>query len=179
MEKKKIYEIPLLSMEIGDHTYSFELDDKFFEENESDQITKGDLKVIVTVDKKYSFYEMTLKIDGTVELSCDRCLADFNQHIKNEEKIIVKVTEHPKEDEAELIYIHPDTSNLYLNDILYDMIHLQIPIVNNCDQSVINGVRVECDQAFLDKYLVTSEFNEDDNDDDIETTSPFDHITID
>ena len=59
------------------------------------------------------------------------------------------------------------------------MIHLQIPIVNNCDQSVINGVRVECDQAFLDKYLVTSEFNEDDNDDDIETTSPFDHITID
>ena len=77
--------------------FDFEIDDLFFDSLEYSDIKKGSLKAKVYLNKKSTFLELDFKIDGYVELICDRCLDEYKQPVSYEGKLYVKFSE--KEDE--------------------------------------------------------------------------------
>ncbi|MEA4903496.1 MAG: DUF177 domain-containing protein, partial [Petrimonas sp.] len=57
MAKFSLYNIPLKNLSQGKHTYEYELDRKFFEAIDGDEVKKGNVKVVLTVKKTSSTYE--------------------------------------------------------------------------------------------------------------------------
>ena len=68
------YNIIFKSLEVGNHTFEYELDNDFFKSLDNSEIEEGKLNAVVTVQKHEENAQLTLQITGTVQIPCDRCL---------------------------------------------------------------------------------------------------------
>ncbi len=73
-EMSGFYNIPISGLREGKHTYDFGISREFFEQFEESEVKEGNLVVKVEADKRSSHVDLTIRIEGTVSLSCDRCL---------------------------------------------------------------------------------------------------------
>ncbi|HEX2974314.1 MAG TPA: DUF177 domain-containing protein, partial [Bacteroidales bacterium] len=72
------YIIPLSGLKEGLHEFDFEIDRKFFEKIEESEVKEGKLLADVTVEKRSTHADLSVRINGTVGVSCDRCLDTFD-----------------------------------------------------------------------------------------------------
>lgn len=150
----KKYEIAFVGLKNKVHHFEFEVDQAFFEEFENCPIKKGDLKLDLFFDKKDSFFILDFQANGIVSLACDRCLEDFDYEMIFDFKIIVKFEERDDKigDEEDVVYLSKTETHLYLKEIIYDYILINIPIqvVHPKDK---NG-NDTCNPAVLEKLNV-------------------------
>ncbi len=69
-----LYTIPVSGLKEGRHCFDFEIDKEFFDQFEESEVKEGTLIAIVEADKRSSHIDLSIRIDGTVRISCDRCL---------------------------------------------------------------------------------------------------------
>lgn len=150
----KKYEIAFVGLKNKVHQLEFEVDRTFFEEFENCPIEKGDLKIDVFFDKKDSFFILDFQVNGIVSLACDRCLEYFDYEMIFDFKIIVKFEERDDKigDEEDVIYLSKTETHLYLKEVIYDYILINIPIqvVHPKDKEGIDT----CNPAVLEKLNV-------------------------
>ncbi|HPR62558.1 MAG TPA: DUF177 domain-containing protein, partial [Prolixibacteraceae bacterium] len=84
------YEIAFKGLKEGSHRFEYEIDDRFFENIESSLVNKGKLKAKVDLQKQSNLLIIEMRVKGTVELICDRCLENYNEKVKSKDKLIVK-----------------------------------------------------------------------------------------
>ena len=72
MELLRIYDIDISKLNLGQHDFHFQIEDKFFELFDYSLIDHGSLSASIILDKKTSFLSMEFKIKGRIELICDR-----------------------------------------------------------------------------------------------------------
>jgi len=128
MNQLSKYRIVYQGLAAGRHNFKFDIDDKFFESLEYSEIKKGSLKVNVDLDKKSTFLELDFQIDGWVELTCDRCLEDYNQAVNFEGKLFVKFTEMEDNESEDVIILSPNDHELDISHYIYESINLSIPL---------------------------------------------------
>ena len=85
-----LYTIPISGLREGKHTYDFGIAGEFFDQFEESEVKEGTLAVRVEADKRSSHVDLTIRIDGTVSISCDRCLGVFQQPLSCENRLLVK-----------------------------------------------------------------------------------------
>ena len=68
MAKFSLYKIPLKTLAPGVHTYEYELDRKFFEDIDGEEVRKGDVKVILNVRRASSSFELNFDIEGVINV---------------------------------------------------------------------------------------------------------------
>jgi len=112
----------------GLHEFDFDVDNKFFEALEYSEIKKGNLKVNVVLNKKSTFLELDFKINGYVEIVCDRCLDEFNQPIDYEGKLFVKFSDTGEDLADDVICLTPADHELDIAHYIYESINLSIPL---------------------------------------------------
>ncbi|MCX6221999.1 MAG: DUF177 domain-containing protein [Bacteroidia bacterium] len=122
------YTLPFSGLSEGKHQFDFTVDDRFFAEFENSEVEKGELKIAVELEKRSTYLSLTFIIDGVVELVCDRCLENFSYHVESKRKLLVKFSEKPIEDEAELIYLHPTAFEVEIAQYIYEFVILSLPI---------------------------------------------------
>lgn len=122
------YTIPFSGLSEGKHLFDFDVNDRFFAEFETSEVEKGELKISVELEKRSTHLGLTFTIKGAVELVCDRCLENFVYPIESERKLLVKFSEKPVEDEAEMIYLHPSTFQVEVAQYIYEFVILSLPI---------------------------------------------------
>ena len=122
------YTLPFSGLGEGKHQFDFTINDRFFAEFETSEIEKGDLKVQVELEKRSTHLRLSFSISGVVELTCDRCLENFNYPIESTRGLLVKFSEKPVEDEAELIYLHPTDFQVEIAQYIYEFVILSLPI---------------------------------------------------
>lgn len=128
MNQLSKYGIVYQGLSEGRHEFEFDVDDKFFENLEYAEIEKGSLKVMVELFKKSTFLELDFQIDGMVELTCDRCLEEYNQPINFEGKLFVKFSEKETELADDVICLSPSDNELDISHYIYESINLSIPL---------------------------------------------------
>lgn len=128
MAKFSLYNIPLLKLSAGNHTYEYELDKKFFEAIDGDEVKKGNVKVLLTVKKTASTYEFDFDLKGVAQVPCDRCLDDLEQVIDSKNRLIVKLGKEYSEESDEVIIIPEEEGEINIAWFLYEFIALNIPI---------------------------------------------------
>jgi len=122
------YTLPFSGLSEGKHQFDFTVDDRFFAEFETSEVEKGELAILVELEKRSTYLGLTFSISGVVELICDRCLENFTYPVESKRKLLVKFSEKPVEDEAELIYLHPNDFQVEVAQFIYEFVILSLPI---------------------------------------------------
>ena len=86
------FKIDLKNQKDEVRTLDFDLDNLFFAALDGSEVKQGALHVSVSIRKTIGFYELLFHTEGTVTVTCDRCLDDMSLHHRN----------HPREDSAQL-----------------------------------------------------------------------------
>jgi len=122
------FDIDVAKLDLGQHEFTYKIDDEFFELFEYSLLVHGDLKVNLNLLRKTSFIELHYQISGTIELICDRSLDKYDQQISTENKIILKYGEEEEElsDEIEIIAFNTQVINTSRH--IYEFITVAIPM---------------------------------------------------
>ncbi len=162
MNPLKQYSIPFTGLNIGQHQFDFEVDGRFFENFEYSLVKNGLLNVSLNLGKQETMMVLDFHIKGEVQLSCDKCLADFPDQIDTQDRLIAKFSESEDlADSEEVVIIAKKESEIDVSSFIYEMINLAIPNITVCADP---GNTPACDQEMLNKIdeLITKEETIDD-----------------
>ena len=146
------YDIEFKGLREGLHEFEFKIKDEFFTHFEQGLVSAGDVKVMVQLEKRSSFLKLFFKLNGWVELTCDRCLESYHQKVKYKNELFVKFGEDDFEDD-EIIWILPEEHKINLAQLIYEYIILSIPLKhvhpeNKCNKEMLDK---------LEKYVKKEE----------------------
>ena len=105
----------------------FDLDDQFFAALDGSEVRHGVLHVSASIRKMTGFYELLLHTEGTVTVTCDRCLDDMDQPVETDNRLVVKLGAAYSE-EDDVITLPEDEGILDASWLIYEFIVLAIPI---------------------------------------------------
>lgn len=128
MAKFSIYNIKLLGLSHGEYLFDYDLDRKFFENIDGDEVRKGDVKAAVKVVVTSSTYDFSFDLKGVVQIPCNRCLDEMDQPIDAQSRLVVKLGDEYSEESDEVVIIPRDEGEINIAWFLYEFIVLNIPI---------------------------------------------------
>ena len=141
----------------------FDIDDKFFDDYEQSEITKGKVKAEVDLDKRTSMLEFHFRIAGNVTIICDRCLDEFEMPIEYEATLFVKFGDTSEEQTDEIIVLSHNEFEIDVAQYIYEFVHLSLPY-KRVHPNDSKG-RSTCNKEMLkklDEYIIRE--NKEDND---------------
>lgn len=163
MKALKQFSIPFTGLKLGKHQFDFEIDKSFFDAFEYSLVKDGALKATLELDKQETMLLLNFHIWGTMQLNCDKCLAEFGQPVDIKERQIVKFAEDELEsDDLEIIVLNRKESEIDVSEMIYEYINVAVPYINNCEQA---GTDQKCDPemiATLEKLASGHEEKEED-----------------
>lgn len=127
MNVLKEFTIPFVGLKEGMHDYSFEIKDSFFERFEYSEIETGKVHVAVSLERRERMLVFEFKIDGYVDVDCDRCLKAMEYPVKGQERLIVKFGQELREESEEIIVIPETDSHIDISSFIYEYIMLLLP----------------------------------------------------
>lgn len=157
MAKFSLYNISLKNLSLGNHSYDYELDNKFFEAIDGEEFRKGNVKVKVNVKRTSSTFEFSFDIKGVVKVPCTRCLDDMNLDIDTNNRLVVKFGKEYSEESDEIVIIPEDEGEINIAWFLYEFIALNIPIKHVHPPG-------ECNRVVSTKYRKHRAVSSDDDD---------------
>jgi uncharacterized metal-binding protein YceD (DUF177 family) len=147
MGKLRDFIVKFSGLSNGTHHFEFDANDRFFEQLEDSLIRSGDVKVMMTMEKKATHLELSFSLSGDVLEVCDRCAVDYPQPVSGEYRMFVKFGESLEEVDDELMTIPHGTHELDVSQMVYEFIGLSIPLRKvPCETA---GDTSLCDRAVL------------------------------
>ncbi|SMD33058.1 Uncharacterized metal-binding protein YceD, DUF177 family [Reichenbachiella faecimaris] len=128
MKENRQYKIDIYGLKLGLHEFDFEFDKKLFENIEDSVIESGHGKCIVVLDKKERLISIDFKIDGVIQLICDRSLESFDYPINLEENLIVKYGEEFDDSRDDLLVIPSTQESINVESNIYEYLTLAVPM---------------------------------------------------
>ena len=128
MKKESIYDLNLARLTQPTQRLEFELGPEFFALFETPIVADGHLQAVVDVLKTERLLTLNFHIAGTVRLTCDRSLDEFDQPLDLHEQLLVRFGDEAKELNDDVLQITPDTQVLPLAQHIYDYIGLALPM---------------------------------------------------
>ncbi len=154
MSHRREYEIAFVGLKPGEHEFSYEIADKFFEPYQQQDFTNCKAVVKLKLEKQNSFMLLKFDVDGKVDVICDRCGNTLPLQLWDEFNIVVKMVEEPelmneREEDPDVYYISKTESHIDVADWIYEFINLSIPMQKMCKEDEIGGP--QCNTEVLEK----------------------------
>jgi uncharacterized metal-binding protein YceD (DUF177 family) len=121
------FKINLKGLTDEETTLEYDLDNQFFDALDGSELNNGSLHVSVSIRKASGFFELLFHTEGTVTVTCDRCLDDMDQSIESDNRMVVKLGAVNSE-EDDVIFVDEDEGILDTSWLIYESIVLAIPI---------------------------------------------------
>ncbi|MCB2410316.1 YceD family protein [Hymenobacter lucidus] len=128
MKKDSQFDLNIGKLALKTHHFAFELDQAFFEQFEQNLIQDGSLHVDLELTKTELLITLDFHIVGTVRLTCDRSLDEFDQPIDVRHSLRVRFGDRFLELDDDVLQITPETQILPIAQHLFDYIGLAIPM---------------------------------------------------
>ena len=129
MGKFDLYKINLKGVQQENQEREFLLDNRFFTDVDGEDIQKGNVKVSLAITKvNDDTFNFEFQLNGTIVVSCDRCLDDMNFPIETTARLIVKFGDEYSEESDEIVIIPEKEGNINIAWYLYEFAALTIPI---------------------------------------------------
>jgi len=128
MNLHKEFDIHISKLTLGQHGYSYKIDDRFFELFEYSLVERGILQADVILDKKSTFLQLSFDIKGDVRLICDRSLDEFDFPVDCIHDLILKFGDEDQEVSDEVEIIQHGTQVINIAKYLYEFVTLEIPM---------------------------------------------------
>jgi uncharacterized protein len=129
VKKLSPYDLNLPTLTLNKrHSFDFALDDAFFAAFEQTLILGGNLVAHLDLDRTDRLMTLTFHLTGTVRLTCDRSLEEFDQPIDTTETLHVRFGETNEELADDILQITSDTQILPLAQHLFDYVATALPM---------------------------------------------------
>ena len=122
------------SLSAGEHEFEFEVNDSFFQQFENSIIQNGNVDVLVVLERKDNMLLLDFTMEGTVTVSCDRCLEDLDLDIEGYNELIVKIGSENEELTEDVIVISSKEHEIDVAQYIYEYLTLMIPMRNVHDE---------------------------------------------
>jgi len=174
LKSLKTYSIPFTGLKLGKHQFDFEITDEFFDQFEYSLVKKGTLNCRVELEKQETMLILNFDISGTIDLSCDRCLADYPQQVNITEQQIAKFSDDEEIiDSEEIIILTKNDHEINVAGLIYEYINVTVPFITVCDNE---GNTKYCDTDMLDRINKLSAGNEEQQQNDEEADPRWDAL---
>lgn len=157
MKSLKNYSIPYTGLALGRHTFEYDIKDAFFDEFEYSLVKKADLKCRVDLEKQETMMILDFHITGTIDATCDRCLAQYPQVVDIKEQQIAKFSDEEVAEDDEIITLGKSEHEIMLAGLIYEYINVSVPFILVCDNE---GNTQYCDKDMLAELSKLKENNE-------------------
>ncbi len=133
LEEKKVndlskYNIEIIGLKNKVHSYQYDIGDRFFSNFEESELQKGALNCWLNLNKTDNFIEVNFKIQGKVELVCDRSLDNFDHDIAIDQNIMFKFGEEDKVIDDDIEMISRDRQSIQVGQYIYELIATSTPM---------------------------------------------------
>ena len=160
----KDYEVQFTGLNNGIHTFDFEIGEKFFEYfGESDlvdsEITSGNLRLELSMDKKETMLVFDFKIEGSVKVLCAKCSDEMDVQILSKRQIIGKFSDEETWHEDDIIHIPSSAHKVDLKDLIFQFVLLEVPMRTVHEKD-------ECNPEMLEEIEKRSYYHEEKEDTD-------------
>lgn len=144
MSNRREYEIAFVGLKPGVHEFSYEVDDRFFEEYGVQDFQRAQAHVKLMLEKNSSFMILRFEIGGKADVTCDRCNNELPLQLFDEFTVTVKMVEEPdvmndQEEDPDVYYISRGESHLDVKGWIYEFINLSIPMQKTCEYENMDG----------------------------------------
>lgn len=120
------YKIRFSSLKDGFHNFDYKVGNEFFEHIEYSEIKHADLDVNISLEKKSTMMILNFKINGKVEVMCDRCTDDFYLDVHANDELIYKFGEEDLDDDK-VIMVYPNEIEIDISHPIYEFTILALP----------------------------------------------------
>ncbi len=149
MDILQAYKIGFAGLSNGDHQFSFDIDQSFFEGFDESEIDVCAVHLDLKMEKDTNMLVFDFTFSGWAELGCDRCLDIYQETVDQKERLIVKLGESYQEQSEDVIIIPSGDSHFDISHYIYEFLHLGLPIrrTHGLDEHGVSA----CNQEMLDK----------------------------
>jgi uncharacterized metal-binding protein YceD (DUF177 family) len=133
MKHSREFEIAFVGLKPGEHEFTYQITDRFFEKFEKPEFYDANIDVRLVMDKKSSTFLLTFYVNGKATIMCDRCGEDYSMLLWDEFELLVKQIEDVdvnkrREEDPEVGYIGRSESIMDVSAWIYEFIILSIPM---------------------------------------------------
>lgn len=124
--------IPVKGLPMGENSFSYTIDGKFFQGFENSQIKDADCTVKVKVVRHQTLLNATCSVGGFVVCECDRCLDDLTLKVDVERDLTVgfgNVDVDEEGNDEDVMIVDSSESEISLDQFVYDYVCLSLPLV--------------------------------------------------
>jgi uncharacterized protein len=157
LKSLRTYLIPFSGLKLGKHLFEYDIDDSFFDEFDYSLIKKANLKCTVELEKQETLLILNFHITGHLDLTCDRCLAQYPQPVDIREQQVAKFSEEEIDEDEEIITLGKNDHEINIAGLLYEYINVAAPFIATCGDE---GNTPYCDKEMLDSLNKLSVNNE-------------------
>lgn len=131
MDSLRDYNIQFVGLKFGKHSFTYHIDNKFFEYFQYKDFKSIKCDVDITLIKKPTLLEFNFNIKGIATLVCDITTEPFEQAINNSLDLIIKFGEEYNDDNEEIIILPHSDYQFDVSQYIYEAIVLALPIKRN------------------------------------------------
>ncbi|WP_297717705.1 DUF177 domain-containing protein [uncultured Porphyromonas sp.] len=131
-------------------SYSFHLDDDFFDQVEASELLGGDVDLQLTVSPlTANRFKLTFGYSGVVSVECDRCLAPMELDVESEDYVEVILGSALDDENDEEITLDAQNPVYDFSWIAYELLALSLPSIrehediSECDPEVVSHLTMD------------------------------------
>lgn len=121
------YIIPFVGLKDGEHRFDYVIEDAFFKDREYSEVKQARIHTQVVMTKATNLLVFDIKMEGTINVPCDRCGDPFDFPVWDERKFIVSLTNDKFEDGDDIISLSLEASEIDISQNLYEYANLLLP----------------------------------------------------
>ena len=121
------YLISFVGLKSGEHRFDYVIDDSFFKDREYSEVQQARIKTFVTLTKETHLLVFDVRMEGTINIMCDRCGDNFDLPVWGENKMVVSLTNDRFENETDIISIPLDSYEIDISQYLYEYVSFLLP----------------------------------------------------
>ncbi len=149
MEIAQRYSIAYKGLKSESYDFDFPVDAELFRAFESAEISDGDCRVSVHLERAEQRMMLDVQITGEVTVACDRCLEDCSLPIDFSDRLTVEITDELGEYDGEVMWVLPAEDMVDLSQYIYESIVLSLPYQRVHPEG-------ECDPEMLKRFRIVS-----------------------
>jgi len=121
------YLIQFAGLKNGEHKFDYVIDDAFFKDRQYSEVQHAHIFTQVILTKEVNLLVFDIKMEGTINVLCDRCGDPFDFPVWGERKFIVSLTNDKFEEGDDIISLSLDASEIDISQTLYEYVNLLLP----------------------------------------------------
>ena len=127
MKSLKEYTIPFVGLKLGKHQFEYEIGNDFLTLFDFEEFNSSNINATLDFNKKGTHFELTFKVEGSVNVDCDVTTEAFDLPISNDLYMVVKFGDKYNNENEELLIITHGEYEINVAQYIYECIVLGVP----------------------------------------------------